>query len=125
MTGKSESLLPNDLPVTPGPWTVSHESTRGDFAWINAPENEGAYVVAECQSHAMNRGRFLGDARLLAAAPLLAEALATIMDNAADDISVEAWKEGREALVAALGKRHAFEAVIRWWHDDHIDGVLE
>lgn len=59
---------------TPGPWTVSRETTRGQFVTethIRGPHNAHVALVGPCEIDA--------NARLIAAAPELLTALKMIM----------------------------------------------
>jgi hypothetical protein len=83
---------------TPGPWTVHN---FGDDSWEILTETDS---VAEVQDNLDNPGRSEADARLIAAAPALAEALERVLDwfGVADAAPGSEEQEVTEIARAAL-----------------------
>lgn len=89
---------------TPGPWKV----VKDDFLGIRIKQSDGGDIrsIAEILKHPP--GGVLGEnnARLIAAAPDLLEALKAVLNNCLDSQSLaDAYKQARAAIAKAEGQQ--------------------
>lgn len=99
-------------PYTPGPWKVVAEPGEARI-WVRAAY-EGECDIAEIDAEGVDdHGQALGDARLIAAAPMMAETLA-YLDEVLGDQSEQTFEREliriRAAIDAATGGQTADEA---------------
>jgi hypothetical protein len=91
---------------TPGPWRLSGPDDFGDYT-IQPPKE--ALAIAAVTNGEMWRmgGKFdehSANANLIAAAPLMYEALANLENDDAERMPASAWKLVQDALKAARGE---------------------
>lgn len=89
---------------TPGPWAVSLTCSRGTPASVIAPKNENGFTPWVCHMQAANIDTGNANARLIAAAPELLEALSALVINCdAGSATVGALTDARAAIAKATG----------------------
>jgi hypothetical protein len=91
---------------TPGPWVARHDGNGGNF-WLKAPN--GKYIISGCgccDSPYLPSDNPDADARLIAAAPELLEALEKMRSVFLDMDGTHGWAEqaATEAADAAIRK---------------------
>jgi len=94
----------SDAKHTPGPWAVS---TQG--VGFEVDSADGWQVAQAQQRHEDGRGKEatmrLANARLIAAAPELLEALQFVMSAHGEQLD-SAFQQAQEAITKATGERH-------------------
>lgn len=107
----NDSELPNSSKHTPGPWNIFHGGLKGDDGFSVGSDNiqaERVKVVAECWPCTIvdnqHRDELRANARLIAAAPELLEALQAIIFKAGDLLLEHGWTHEVQNAVEALQK---------------------
>lgn len=98
---------------TPPPWTVLQEEPGKDYLRIRSQSAGARYKVANVlhPQHAGNEhmlGETRANASLIAAAPLLLEALLFILTATGEQLTT-AFEQAHEAIELALGEEDAWE----------------
>jgi hypothetical protein len=88
--------------ITPGPWILDPDE-RGDGFWIDSDTAEPDEIANACTSH-LDAVQAKANARLIAAAPQLAEALERLLRVASVELAEtrpDVLEQAKTALLAA------------------------
>jgi len=88
--------------ITPGPWILDPDE-RGDGFWIDSDATEPDEIANACTSH-LDSVQAKANARLIAAAPQLAEALERLLRVASVELAAtrpDVLEQAKTALLAA------------------------
>lgn len=96
----------SEMKHTPGPWAMP-DSGQGRISKVKANGGwDGLIATADCGDYARSRSEGLANARLIAAAPELLEALQGILSCVSvriDDPRIEKFDAARAAIAKATG----------------------
>ena len=105
-SASSQSSIPS-ASYTPGPWKVADKSYGWDHFAAVVTEGPNGPLIANCHIAALSRSHEQtgADARLIAAAPELLEALQLVWETYGFDPSIDSsvWQTVRAAIAKATG----------------------